>query len=124
MRLEEQWNGYDFGKSSLAVVAANKGKDGVVVWVVGGHLRMEMEEHGLSGLSELGLDDVPSAGIWVWEGKYEWSPGYFVDDGMSIPVGTWRAPTPGEWAAIMAGRCPWNDEDWRLVSSDERGDGK
>jgi len=109
------WGGYDFSKNSLAVVAANDKEDGAVVWVVGGHLRMEMEEAGLTSLEDLGIGP-PSAGIWIWEGRYVWRRGGWEhpEDGEMDPVGTHRLPTEEEWAAIKKGECPWDDKDWKL----------
>ena len=104
---DETWGMYDFHKSSFAVVAVNYRSDGVVLWSVGGHLRLAMEEHGLHSLEDLGLYP-PLPGIWVWEGMYC----YLEDD--SWPEGVWRAPLDTEWKSIIAGRCPWDDSKWKL----------
>ena len=111
---EPPWGDYDFSKPSLVVVASN-GSEGVVLWGVGGHIRFEMEEAGFSHIDDLGLKP-PSAGVLVWEGKYVWSPGSweYPQDTSSEPEGTWRLPTETEWVAIWAGKCPWDDNDWKL----------
>lgn len=111
----EPWGGYDFNKPSLAVIAdgGTPHRSGCVLWTVGAHVRMEMEEGGLSALDDLGLE-APDVGIWIWEGKYSWD-----SDGYSEPRGKFRRPTEEEWQAIREGRCPWNDEDWKLKKHEE-----
>jgi len=108
------WGNYDFDKLSLVAVAYN-GNVGSVLWGVGGHIRSEMEEAGLSHLDDLGLHP-PAPGVWIWEGRYVWYPGSYENpqDGSSETEGNWRAPTEVEWAAIKEGRCPWDDEEWKL----------
>jgi hypothetical protein len=110
----EPWGNYDFDKPSLVVVASND-ETGAVLWGVGGHIRVEMEEAGLTHLDDLGIHP-PSAGVWIWEGIYVWSPGSWESpqDGSSEPVGKWRKPTEAEWIAIQEGKCPWDDNDWKL----------
>lgn len=111
----DPWGGYDFDKSSLAVIAVNDKDVGAVLWAVGGPLRFEIDEAGLTHLDDLGIFP-PSAGVWVWEGKYVWHDGpyEYPKDGETTPEGTFRQPTDEEWSAIRAGRCPWDDEDWKL----------
>lgn len=108
------WGNYDFGKPSLVAVASN-GSEGAVLWGVGGHILIQMEEDGLTHLDDLGIHP-PSAGVWVWEGKYVWFSGSWEcpQDGSSEPEGKWRLPTATEWVAIQAGECPWDDNDWKL----------
>jgi hypothetical protein len=111
----DTWGGYDFGKNSLAVVAFGEVRDEMcVLWTVGAHLRMEMEEVGLS--AEDVLPEPDGEGIWVWEGHGVWHPGpyEYPDDGEIELVGTYRQPTAEEWKAIQKGECPWNDEEWKF----------
>lgn len=116
------WGNYDFSKPSLAVVAL--GEDGqelpCLLWTVGAHVRMEIEEAGLT-FGELGLEpDEP--GIWIWEGVGVWSPGGYEcpDDGSIELVGKFRKPTDEEWTAIRCGCCPWDDEQWKLPEQDRQ----
>jgi len=105
---------YDRSKSSLAVLAYNDDGKGCVLWTVGAHVRMEMEEGGLWTLEELGLEP-PEPGIWIWEGKYIYSRcGPYGEDCETDPKGEFRQPTDEEWKLIREGCCPWNDEDWKI----------
>lgn len=114
-KVERNWNNYDFSKKSLAVIASNEKGEGVVLWSVGGHIKMEMEECGLRYIQDLGISP-PASGIYVWEGKYIWSPGSYEhpEDGEMNPVGTFRLPTEEEWVNIKLNECPWNDSEWKL----------
>lgn len=109
------WGGYNFSKKSLVAIACGANDNGAVLWAVGGHIRMELEEAGLTSLEDLGITP-PSAGVWVWEGRYAWVPGGFEcpEDGSMDPVGTHRAPTEEEWSCIRKGQCPWDDSEWLL----------
>ncbi len=111
----QPWGNYDFSKPSLAVVASDGQGEGAVLWTVGAHLNLEMEEIGLYRLDELGLDNAP-LGISVWEGKGVWSRGPWEhpQDGDMELVGEFRDPTKLEWAFIKDNECPWNDEEWKL----------
>lgn len=124
---ESPWEGYDFSKPSQAVVAADAKGKGAVLWSVGGHIRMELEEAGLSDLDDLGLEppDELGAGVWIWVGTYSWVPGYV--EGYEAPgegymdcKGEFRRPTDDEWAAIKDGRCPWDNEDWKIKKGSGR----
>ncbi len=115
----DAWDGYPasaWDKDSLAVVASD-GKEGCVLWTAGPHVRMEIEEFNMCSLSDLGLDDAPQ-GISIWVGRYVWfndSHPLDPDEGSSSePRGAFRAPTEDDWTAIREGRCPWNDDDWRV----------
>ena len=107
------WGGYDFSKPSLAVVACDEDENALVLWAVGGHIKMEQEEVGLWTAEELGLTP-PKPGIWVWEGKYVWSPGPWEhpQDGDMNPVGEWREPYEDEWENIKCGTNPWDNTWW------------
>ncbi len=115
------WNNYDFDKPSLAVVAINEKEAGAVLYTVGGHIRMEMEEAGLSHLDDLGLYP-PKPGIWIWEGITIWYPGSYEypTDGEMEFSGKWRLPTNEEWEKIKEGKCPWNDNEWKLSDDEEK----
>lgn len=93
---------------SRAVVACDESGGGAVLWYVGADLVVEIEEHGLRQLCDLGLDDAPR-GITVWEGRYVCTGrgGSEDCDAGTQPEGTFRPPTSEEWAAIMQGRTPW-----------------
>jgi len=73
------WGNYDFSKKSLAVISVNK-NNGIVLWTVGGHVRMEMEEAGLYYTEDLGLTPPDD-------------PGY-LGLGREIPVESWWLGTP------------------------------
>lgn len=108
------WGCYDFSKKSLAVICqAETSKVGIVLWTVGGHVKMEINEVGLD-MDELGLE-APEPGIWVWEGEGRWWPGSYEhpDEGSMELSGDYRPPTPEEWLAIQKGECPWDDDEWR-----------
>jgi hypothetical protein len=110
----EPWGGYDFSKDSLAVVAYGLRDEMCVLWTVGPHVLMELDEYCLSAMDI--LTEPENHGIWVWEGRGIWRPGGFEypEDGEIELVGTYRAPTEEEWQAIRENRCPWDDEEWKL----------
>jgi len=110
----DTWGGYDFSKNSLAVVASGFPNELCVLWMAGPHVRMELEEYGLS--AEDILPDPDSEGIWIWEGHGVWHPGPYEcpEDGETELVGAYRQPTEEEWKAIQKGECPWNNEEWKL----------
>ena len=115
INLEEprrRWHGLDSKKPSRAIIACDGNGNGVVLTAVGERLRIEIEEHGLRHLSDLGLDDAPQ-GISVWEGTYVWSPGPFEcpEDGCCNAVGTFRVPTDEELRAARDGHNPWPGYD-------------
>lgn len=110
------WGNYDFKKNSLAVLAVGPSGDGYVLWSVGGHIGVVVEEEACSRqLSEIGLDGF-KPGIWVWEGRYyAWETndenGHDYDAELRGDI---RKPTETELKAILDGECPWNDDDWKL----------
>jgi hypothetical protein len=110
---ERGWGGYALGawdKDSLAVIACDGKGNGAVLWTVGPHVRLEMDEGGLRDLGDLGLDDAP-AGVSIWVGRYVTDGGgYCNEEADTYPKGGFRAPTDEEWTAIREGRCPWIDE--------------
>jgi hypothetical protein len=110
----DAWHGYDRSKATLAVVAAAEG-NGIVLWSVGAHIKMEQEEAGLYFLEDMDLVP-PSDGIWIWEGRGVWFPGTWEhpEDGEVALKGKWRRPTDEEWACIHRNECPWNDDEWLL----------
>lgn len=103
---DEEW-----ATPSLAVVAC-RGGHGVVLWYGGGpSLAFEIEEGGLAGLDDLGLDDAPE-GISIWTGRYVTKggpsiPGYCDDSIETTPKGSFRQPDANEWHDIRMGRNPW-----------------
>lgn len=112
----EPYDGLDWERDSLAVIACDGNGNGAVLWTVGTHVKFEMEECGLVQLDDLGLDNAP-VGISIWTGKYLWSPGPWEcpNDGSTDAVGTFRPPTDEEWRAIHEARCPWDEEEWRAA---------
>lgn len=109
------YDGYDFAKPSLAVVACNCG-DGAILWYVGGHLAFEIEEGYGNQLGDLGLDHAPH-GISIWEGKVIYTQSEHFEGSMecdSDTVGEFRRPTPEEWAKIQEGCNPWDRSEWML----------
>jgi hypothetical protein len=106
-------------QTSKAVIA--NGKDhGCVLYYLGRSIAAEIEDAGLSELSDLGLDDAPR-GISIWEGVYVFTPGSFEypAEGDSNPSGSFRPPTDDEWTAIRQGHCPWDDMSIDLEQSSE-----
>lgn len=104
-------------RDSLAVVACDGRGHGCVLWTAGPHVKQEISEAGSQALDDLGLDDAP-LGISVWAGKSFPYPGSWENPGEGGGVemrGEFRDPTPGEWAAIRRGECPW-DEELRVAS--------
>jgi hypothetical protein len=93
------------------VLIAMGPKSGAVLEYQGSGITIEMEEAGLYGLDDLGLDDAPS-GLSIWEGDYVYEPGY-VDgyeapgEGMSSPKGRFRQLTPEEWATVSEAKPLW-----------------
>lgn len=107
----DPWGRYDWSKPSRAVVACDGHGNGCVLFTVGAHVNYEMRENGIRSLGDLGLDDAPE-GLSIWEGKTKTS-------GVGEDIETWlegefRGPTPEEDAAIVSGRCPWNEDAWIL----------
>lgn len=111
----EPFGGYDFAKKSLAVLALGPHGTGCIMWQVGGHLAVNYEETQSCELGDNGLDGwTDSRGIFVWEGVYR-SYGPTADGEYDAELdGDIREPSSAEWEAIRAGRCPWNDDDWKL----------
>ncbi len=110
----QPYGNYDFSKKSLAVLAIGPGGDGTMLWQVGGHLAANYESTQSCVLSENGLDGYSDcAGVYIWEGVLR---SYRDRDGDydTELEGTLREPTAGEWRAIKKGRCPWNDQDFKL----------
>lgn len=105
---------------SRAVVATSDNAAGAVLWWVGAALYYEIAEAGMKTVDDLGLYDAP-AGISIWEGTYRTiqcgNPldGY---DYESEPVGAFRSPTDEEWAAIRAGKAPWDEREWWLTAEE------
>jgi len=117
---DDKWDGYPssaWDKPSLAVVASDAYRRGVVLWTVGPHVRFEMHEAGLAYLEDFGLDNAPH-GVSVWEGKTEYHRcGDYAEHVEAELVGKFRQPTEHEWDCIQAGECPWDDNDWRKECS-------
>lgn len=109
------WDGYPssaWGKPSRAVIASDGNGNGVVLFTVGPHLRMEIEECGLVTLEDLGLDNAPR-GLSAWAGKTRYHrdhEGGYVFDGAS---GKFARLTRDELDSVYLGVCPWSDKDWR-----------
>lgn len=109
---------------SRAVIANRERGSGSIVYVAPDSLLAQQMGDVSDRLDDLGLDDAP-AGISVWEGgfaggeKDEWNGDY--ND--VYPVGTFRAPTDDEWAAIRDGRNPFV-ERCRVIRERTSGPGK
>jgi hypothetical protein len=106
---------------SRAVIAMSEGEEGCVLWWVGAALSYE-HEAGMKSPSDLGLQEAPT-GISIWEGQYRTVQCGNPLDGYEYetePVGTFRAPTDEEWAAIRAGKAPWNEADWLVTGPTEK----
>jgi hypothetical protein len=121
---ETAWQGYDFNKDSLAIIFCHSCKkeeierkcEGPVMFCVGGHIKYEIEEVGFNDIYDLGLNP-PSEGIWVWEGKFKtYECNYYCDptEYDFFPVGKFRKPTEEELKMVVDGKCPWNDDEWRI----------
>lgn len=97
----------DEKEQNFAVIAGDDRGHSIVLWHHGEQIDSEVAALGRHTY-DLGLDDAP-AGVTVWEGRYVWHPGSYEcpNDGDSEAVGKFRAPTDDEWAAIRAGRNPW-----------------
>lgn len=108
--MSETYDVYDFSKPSRAVIASLDSRE-VVLWYVGGHLAIQIDDEGTLDPFDLGLYSCPD-GISIWEGAYDYHPGtrFRVGD----PKGSFRAPTAEEWDAIHKAECPWDDNDWLL----------
>lgn len=100
---EDEWNA-----PSKAVVVNTSNGEGVVLWYVGPHISMDVEEHCITLLSDLGLDEAPP-GISVWEGKYQYQSSNNPEnpDVDAELLGEFRPPTEEEWKAIRENRNPW-----------------
>lgn len=114
---EPTWGDYDFDKPSKAVIARGERDISTVIWTVGAHVRMDIEEAGIDA-EDMGLIP-PDTGIWVWEGKSTWSPGPWdcPQDGAVEYEGKFRRPTEEELKKIGENQCPWNDEEWKQAST-------
>ena len=106
-REEDIYSLYDFDRDSYAVVASD-GTNGIVLSYVGGHMHHEVEAWDSRKIEDLGLTDAP-AGISIWEGKYISEISEYE---ATTPKGRFRKPTGEELMEIVAGRCPWQVEDW------------
>lgn len=105
---------WDFEKPSRAVVACDGQGHGTVLWWVGGALWEEIEEAGIHGLSDLGLDDAPH-GLSVWEGNYVQVACGTEGDGPEAALkGTFRDLDDDEAARVLERRNPWNPADWKM----------
>lgn len=104
---------YDPEKKCLAVIAESPLGTGIVLWTVGGDVVEKINELG-NNTFDLALVP-PSYGVWVWEGKYVLADDETETDEFG-PLGEFRRPTEEEWIAIREGRCPWNDEEWKVPS--------
>lgn len=110
---EPTWQDYDFDKPSKAVIARGERDFSSVIWTVGGHVRLDLEETGIDA-DDMGLVP-PDQGIWIWEGTTIWHSGTWEcpQDGEVEFVGKFRKPTEEELRKIGNNECPWNDEEWK-----------
>jgi len=108
----EGWDGYDWTKPSLAVVAMGE-HGGCVLWTVGPHVEFDITETGLGcGLDDLGIEP-KDEGIFIWEGKTKSSRSYEGEHDSWLE-GEFRSPTEDEWAAIRRGENPWDPAQWAV----------
>lgn len=108
--LEPNWD-----KPSLAVIV-NFDQPMLATWA-GPHVKQLVDEVGSRAWDELCQSNAPP-GISIWEGVMV-GGGFRADgeyDDVYLSVGKYRQPTAEELASIVAGKCPWNDEDWRVKS--------
>ena len=87
-----------------AVVASDGNGHGAVLWYTG---RFEeiIQEHGITDLNLLGMDDCPH-GVHVWMGRVVWGREGGDDFDDYATYGEWRNLTPAEWAALQENRNP------------------
>ena len=113
---EKPYGGYNFEKPSRAVIAVGLDGVGSVLWWVGGHLALKIESCYCNTAERLDLATPDASGVYVWEGILHVSPGdpERPDDFDSYLVGKFRAPSKEEWSSIIEGRCPWDEQDWKL----------
>lgn len=110
---EEFWSREEF-KEYLSCAVLVVGRTGEVV--VLDHFGPAIDwhvSHYSADAGELGLNhDNLDSGIYVWEGTM-YSAKFPTPDGMEwdhVVEGEIRLPNENEWAAIKAGRCPWNKD--------------
>lgn len=118
-KTEEYWAGFNWDQDSQAVVASDGAESGAVLWTGGPHVLFQLEKYGANNIYDLGLGNAPH-GVSIWTGKYTY--GSELDgtlEGALVRAaeahGKFREPTPEEWKAIRASRCPWDGNEWRLT---------
>jgi hypothetical protein len=106
----------DWSKDSLAVIVCDDNDDGWVMFAAGPHLDDMIDNMGSRRLSDLGLGGTAKCtpGLWIWQGRYVGGGVLSMAGDYSDPEleGTARRPTYDELTTILAGRCPWELEDW------------
>lgn len=88
----------------MAVVAGD-GRDGLVLWCCGDAITIFNKEDS-PFVSDMRLGVAPH-GISIWEGAmlFEGAEG----EAIPAPRGKYRLPNDTEWAAVRAGRSPWEE---------------
>lgn len=115
VRLEAKISGQGWKRpDSAAVVVCCRNRAALVAYI--GHgIEVEIGVVG-TDTSDLGLDDPPRDGIWMWEGYYAVYETPSTPNGPSeydtYPVGGWRALTHDEFERLRDGKPIWNREDW------------
>lgn len=76
--------------------------------------RRDLDELGTRLLDDVGIDDPPECGIWIWEGKQKWTSYRGLEGDYDVDVtyhdGVYRKPTPEELSRIASGKAPWDEE--------------
>jgi hypothetical protein len=101
---EETWT------PSVVLIAMGP-NSGTVLEYRGSGITNEIQEAGLYGLDEIGLDDAPQ-GLSIWEGDYVYEPGYVdgyeaLGEGEMHPSGKFRGLTADEWEKLRKGESLW-----------------
>ena len=105
-----EWN---WDKHSKLLLVIGPKQEGIVLHCVGAHIQHALEGFGPNA-DELGFD-VSTPGLFVFEGKFEFTNDPDINFGPDCgPVGTLRPPNEDELKALMEGRSPWDSREWLI----------